>query len=274
MKRWIRTVKPQLFEHEGLFELEKKTGLPIRLAFIGLLTCADREGRFEWKPRVIQKDILPWDGVDFGKILDALAAEGLVKKYDVGGKLYGFFPTWKAHQYIGNKEAKSKLPPPPPDSLPNNSQEITGELPSNYQEITETLPGNSVKEEEEEEEEKRESETNPPQSATADPPPDIQELWNANCGALPRIRRLSADRLRTWQVRWREEPDEGFWVNAIKRVAASPFCNGENDRGWRANIDFLLRQGRANRAQEGLYDGKGSSGSVRYTFEETEESGV
>jgi hypothetical protein len=32
----IRTVKPEFFRHEELYELEKQTGLPLRLAFIGV----------------------------------------------------------------------------------------------------------------------------------------------------------------------------------------------------------------------------------------------
>lgn len=32
----IRTIKPEFFLHDELFELEKETGLPVRLTFIGL----------------------------------------------------------------------------------------------------------------------------------------------------------------------------------------------------------------------------------------------
>jgi hypothetical protein len=42
----IRTIKPEFFSHEALFDGERETGLPLRLAFIGLLCQCDREGRF------------------------------------------------------------------------------------------------------------------------------------------------------------------------------------------------------------------------------------
>ncbi len=55
----IRTIKPEFFLHDELFELEKETGLPVRLAFIGLWTQCDREGRFKWRPLRLKAAILP-----------------------------------------------------------------------------------------------------------------------------------------------------------------------------------------------------------------------
>jgi hypothetical protein len=67
----IRTVKPEVFCHEELFELEQETKLPMRLAWIGLFTCCDRDGRFVWRPRTLKVAILPYDDVDFSRVLDA-----------------------------------------------------------------------------------------------------------------------------------------------------------------------------------------------------------
>lgn len=109
----IRTVKPGFFRHEGLYESEKETGLPLRLAFAGLWTSADREGRFIWSPRNLKLDALPYDDdVDFARVLDALWARGSIEKYIVDGKEYGFIPSWKEHQVINNREQASTLPEP------------------------------------------------------------------------------------------------------------------------------------------------------------------
>jgi hypothetical protein len=67
----IRTIKPEFFRHADLYEAEKETGLPLRLAFAGLWTAADREGRFKWRPRELKLDCLPHDDVDFSRVLDA-----------------------------------------------------------------------------------------------------------------------------------------------------------------------------------------------------------
>lgn len=108
----IRTVKPDLFRHEALFEAEQESGLPLRLAFIGLFTACDREGRFEWRPRALKLDVLPYDNADFSKVLDALAKHGFIEKYSVNGSDYGRIPSWNNHQLINMREAKSKIPEP------------------------------------------------------------------------------------------------------------------------------------------------------------------
>lgn len=109
----IRTIKPEFFRHEELYQAEKESGLPLRVAFAGLFTVADREGRFKWKPTQIKFDVLPYDNVDFSEVLTYLADFGFILKYEVSGKTYGCIPSFKDHQVINNKEAKSLLPPPP-----------------------------------------------------------------------------------------------------------------------------------------------------------------
>lgn len=109
----IRTIKPDFFRHEGLFEAERETGMPLRVAFAGLWTAADREGRFKWLPRQLQLDALPFDDVDFSRVLDALLTRGHLVKYEVDGKVYGAIPSWHQHQVINNRESASELPAPP-----------------------------------------------------------------------------------------------------------------------------------------------------------------
>jgi uncharacterized phage protein (TIGR02220 family) len=113
----IRTVKPELFKHEELFELELETSLPVRLSFIGLFTCCDREGRFKWRPRTLKTDIFPYDNVDFSRVLDALATRGFVVKYRVNDEDFGFIPTFRKHQVINNRESASSIPEPDENSI-------------------------------------------------------------------------------------------------------------------------------------------------------------
>lgn len=106
----IRTIKPEFFHHEGLFEAEVETELPIRIAFAGLWCIADRAGRFKWEPRRIGVQVLPYDGVDFSRVLDALTTRGFVLKYRVGDEWFGWIPSFSKHQVINNKERASILP--------------------------------------------------------------------------------------------------------------------------------------------------------------------
>lgn len=108
----IRTIKPEFFLHEGLYELEAETKLPIRLAFAGLWCAADREGRFKWEPRKIGVQVLPYDGIDFSRVLDALTTRGFVVKYASPAGEFGYIPSFTKHQVINNRERESELPNP------------------------------------------------------------------------------------------------------------------------------------------------------------------
>lgn len=115
MRPRIRTVKPEVHRDEELWDLGVETGWPMFQAFIGLWNCADREGRFEWRPRALKALVLPyWDG-DFARVLDAFATRGFVRRYTVGGRDYGLVRTFTRHQSINNREEESTLPAPPDD---------------------------------------------------------------------------------------------------------------------------------------------------------------
>jgi hypothetical protein len=113
----IRTIKPEFFTHEGLYEAEIETGLPIRVAFAGLWCVADREGRFKWEPRRIGVQVLPYDGVDFSRVLDALTTRGFVVMYRVNDACFGLIPSFQKHQVINNRESESVLPDPSSENV-------------------------------------------------------------------------------------------------------------------------------------------------------------
>jgi hypothetical protein len=117
----IRTIKPEFFRNLKLYNAEVEEKLPLRVAFAGLWTSADREGRFKWIPETLKLDCLPYDDVNFSRVLDALATRGYIIKYSVEGENFGYIPTWKIHQVINNREKTSILPDP------NNINNLTRE---------------------------------------------------------------------------------------------------------------------------------------------------
>ena len=108
----IRTVKPSFFSHYELYQLEIETGLPLRVAYSGLWTQCDREGRFKWSAPELKLGCLPYDDVNFSRVLDALWTRGFIEKYTCSGREYGYVPTFLAHQVINNRESDSTLPEP------------------------------------------------------------------------------------------------------------------------------------------------------------------
>jgi hypothetical protein len=83
--------------------------------------------------------------------------------------------------------------------------------------------------------------------------PEEARVWNDHIG-LRKIQSVSSGRAKALKAR-RSDPFFQFnWREAIKKVAASAFCNGENDRGWRADFDFFLRPDTVVKIMEGKYD--------------------
>ena len=167
----IRTVKPDLFRHEDLFDAEMESGLPLRLAFIGLFTVADCAGRFIWKPRTLKLDVLPHDSVDFSAVLNALEAGGFIQSYTVNGQRYGYIPSFGKHQQIPTREIErgSALPPPAEKTEPQ-AEARTEHEPVHVEARTEHCPEfREVEVEEEGKGKGKEEET--AQAPFAPPPP-------------------------------------------------------------------------------------------------------
>lgn len=137
----IRTVKPEFFTHYDLFQAEKESGLPIRIAFAGLWCCSDKEGRFKWRIAQLKLNVLPYDDVDFEKILKVLIDKEFIFKYMIDGNEYGCVPTLKEHQRFSGKEAQteSKIPAPP---IKRRKREAPGKHPGSNGEA----PGNTGRE--------------------------------------------------------------------------------------------------------------------------------
>jgi hypothetical protein len=84
-------------------------------------------------------------------------------------------------------------------------------------------------------------------------PNDLLLLWNATVQRLPKAYALTEVRQRQARARLREFSSLD-WAATIRRLDASPFCTGVNDRGWCANFDFFLRPTTIPKLLEGIYD--------------------
>ena len=71
---------------------------------------------------------------------------------------------------------------------------------------------------------------------------------------LPEAQGLSRKRRLALKARLRDCGGIAGWRIAMDRVRASPFLRGDNDRGWRASLDFLLKPESFAKLMEGAYD--------------------
>jgi hypothetical protein len=92
----------------------------------------------------------------------------------------------------------------------------------------------------------------------------LVEIWNAECGELPKIRGLGKSRKPQVVQRWDEKPDRDYWTEIIRKIAGSSFCSGKNDRGWKADFDFLIRPDTQHRVLEGKYDDRHGTAPPTY----------
>jgi hypothetical protein len=102
----IRTIKPEFFTSDDVCAMSPLA----RLLFIGCWCEADREGRFEWRPRTLKRKYLPEDDCDADEVCGELISRGLIVLYDQG---LAYVTGFTKHQVINLREAQSKYPEPP-----------------------------------------------------------------------------------------------------------------------------------------------------------------
>jgi uncharacterized protein YdaU (DUF1376 family) len=95
-------------------------------------------------------------------------------------------------------------------------------------------------------------------SVGTDPPltkSEILDAWQQRMVPLgvPAVAKMTADRDRKLRARLKDSTIEE-WQRAMDALERSAFCRGENDRGWRADFDFLLQPKSFTKLLEGAYD--------------------
>jgi hypothetical protein len=140
----IRTVKPEFYRHEELQELEiNMPGQYPMMVFSALWGHCDKHGVFEWKPRQLQLDIIPfvWEatGKHLGSTLEALVKHRFIKTLTDGQKMYGFIPSFEDHQRINGKEKQAPSVFPKVEEMQEvDIGEATGKHLGSTREATET----------------------------------------------------------------------------------------------------------------------------------------
>ena len=73
---------------------------------------------------------------------------------------------------------------------------------------------------------------------------------------LPVAKVLSKKRKASLKARLAEAGGIEGWRSAMDKVRASPLCTGNNNRGWVADLDFILQQSSFTKLMEGSYDAR------------------
>lgn len=231
----IRYLKPDFFKDEDIGALP----FEVRLFFQGLWGLADKEGRLEDRPMRLKAEIFPYDDVDVSRCLSWLlkpkAGSGLpfIYRYAVEGQRFIQIVTWSKHQKPHGTERGSEIPPyNPPNGKDNgngNGECNFGVPPLDNGEVTvkEPLKGNGTSR----------VDKSTPESIS---PESFLQHWN-QYESLPTVRALSKERRSKIIARGKSEVIRDNWKEIVRKLSESPFHTGSNDRGWRATVDWLLK---------------------------------
>ena len=80
----------------------------------------------------------------------------------------------------------------------------------------------------------------------------IIEIYNFNCPNLPQVKKITDKRKRIIKTFLKEFTEEQF-TEICKIANNNNFLTGKNDRGWKADFDFLMRVDKATSILEGKY---------------------
>lgn len=86
----------------------------------------------------------------------------------------------------------------------------------------------------------------------------MASIWNEVCqpAGMPKVLKLHPTRVKKLTKRLEEDfgRDLDQWRTYCRRIAASPFLTGQNDRGWQADLDWVLEPRNLAKIVEGKYD--------------------
>lgn len=91
----------------------------------------------------------------------------------------------------------------------------------------------------------------------------MSKIWNEECGSIARANKANPARRANCAKRWREEfgSNPEAWRAYCRRIAAAPHLRGENDRGWRVDLDWVLKPENLTHITEGRYDPRLANGT-------------
>jgi hypothetical protein len=111
-----------------------------------------------------------------------------------------------------------------------------------------------------------------PEPSPDHPPPQqddceaLRVAWNAiTTPPIPRCQKLTASRRAKIRARLKERSLDD-WRDVFRRVEASRFLHGESEKGWRIDLDWLLKnQDHVEHVLDGRYDDRPASATPKAT---------
>lgn len=244
----IRTIKPEFPQSESIGRLSRDA----RLTFILLWTIADDAGRLRGHPRAIASLIYPYDqdaGKHIATWLQELESEDCITAYVVGKDAYIQINNWLKHQKI-ERPSPSRLP-----SIDEGARAFGEASPINHRSFTEASPQDMD----------LGPRTKDMDHAACAEETEAVSIWNdmASKAGLSSVQKLTNGRRAKLKARLKDCGGLPGWMSACERLSQTPWMLGDNDRGWKADFDFIVQEKSFTKLMEGSYD---RSKSHRHAF--------
>lgn len=240
---------PNRILRDGINSSERIARLqwPEEVLYRRLMSVVDDYGRTDANPQLLRSRCYPLQTdrvrtADISRWLAACQQAGLILHYEVDGKWY-----LEIRDFGQKQRTDSKFPAPPEGAALLTNASKCPQMLANAR-LGEGVFGD----------EGVFGGGGGGGESPGDKPPDAPSLlisaWEA--AGLGKVLAQSDGRKKAINARLAD----AFWRDnypaALERMAKSRFCRGENDRGWKADLDFFLKPDTLTRVLEGRYDDK------------------
>lgn len=248
----IRTIKPEFWRDEKIASLKNKLA---GYFFIGLWNVADDYGYFQLSPKQLSLELPIFRSKEVVTYISDLSQVGLIRISTTSQ--VGLISGWK-HQRIKDRLASKWnnleiiWDDVPVDTLWSYKKPLCIRKGKERKGILRYQLSNSVSPSLDDRKSFDFLNSEKPEEEFS--PKDFILLWNENCGTLPKVKELNDARKKICKIRISEKPEKSYWIEVIQKLAKSNFCSGENQSGWQATFDFLIKKNTHLKVLEGTYD--------------------
>ena len=158
-------------------------------------------------------------------------------------------PNWGKHQTLDAYERKKKLDRERIAKKRAEQKLLIQMSPDMSHDMSPTVAKSRLAEEDKEEDKEREVDK---KKIDYD---GIKDAYNSLCPSLPAVKSLSDARRKAIKARLNSYTVDDL-NEAFMKAEASDFLKGKNDRNWRANFDWILKDANIAKILDGLYDNR------------------
>lgn len=242
-----RMIDPNIWQSEDFSKLSTLG----KIVFIGLFSLADDEGRGRCNPVYLKSTLFPYEenirSTDIDKTLSEISSNMSVIFYSCDGSNYYSLYNWYTWQKI-DRPSESKIP----DYDSNTMQRLFVE---NSSKARRGVSPNKKEDNRKEIKEKRKK---------------IIDTYNSICTNLSQVQKLTDKREKSIDSFLKEFSIEQF--ETICKIAnCTEFLTGKNDRGWKADFDFIIKIDKATAILEGKYKTSENKTSNKQQYQNYEQ---